>query len=174
MILPEHLEHHRRIRKHARGRMLMLGNQENKTGIEAKELFGISEYSTLDPDGGDLTLDLGNPIALDQAYDTVFNLGTIEHVWDVHTAWSNAARMVKVDGHFLNHSPVAGYRDHGIHVTEEAFIRQFFLINGFFIADAWTTDSARGRLAWMVARKVEHTTEFQKPQQTFKHGRKTI
>ena len=58
-------------------------------------------YEELDLDGGDLRLDLNkNLVELSQKFDIVFNLGTIEHVWNVHNAWANALRATEVhEGH---------------------------------------------------------------------------
>ena len=69
--------------------------------ISFKEYFKVNDYKTIDSDGGDyndLTSDL---TSLDQTFETVFNPGTIEHIWTPHAAWSNALKLVKVGGYFV-------------------------------------------------------------------------
>ena len=97
-----------------------------------KEYFKVNDYKTIDPDGGDyndLTSDL---TSLHQTFETVFNLGTIEHIWDAHAAWSNALKLVKVGGYFVGVSPVHGYWRHGIHVTDPVAITTFIKKNVSF------------------------------------------
>lgn len=185
MILREHLPHFERLRALGayRSPMLMLGNQECRVGSSAKEFFGVDSYTTLDPDGGDLPLDLSGDGLADHfgRYACVFNLGTIEHVWDVHAAYCNAARLVKVGDIFIGHSPVGGWERHGVHVTDERFIRRFFIGNGFRIDAYWLalqhgrsiSDVTRGggcQTLWMVATKLTEVERFVTPQQVFRHG----
>lgn len=185
MIVPLHLEHYDRLRMldAFRSPMLMLGRQESRLG-DPRVLFGVAEYLTLDPDGGDLPLDLaGDLTGYEGEFASVINLGVIEHVWDAHSAWSNALRLVKVGGMFATVSPVGGWENHGIHVTDERFIREFISINGFSVVRYWLTlqngspiasvqRKSGNQLLWLVAVKRYTATRFAKPQQVFRNGRK--
>lgn len=167
MIHSKHIDHYDRCKLYCTGKMLMLGNQDSNVGPE-KEFFQCEEYKTLDPDRGDFPIDIqGDLSSMDQMWDTVFNLGTLEHVWDVHKAYSNSARMVKVGGYFIGHAPVENYNNHGIHVTHSEAILKFFSINGFEIIDSWKSDSV---LLWHIAKKITHQTEFIRPQQVWSNG----
>lgn len=167
MLIRKHLDHYNRLKPYCTGKMLMLGNQYSNVG-SATEIFPCTEYKTLDPDGGDFQLDIQSDLSnMDQMWDTVFNLGTLEHVWDAHKAYSNSARMVKVGGYFIGHAPVENYNNHGIHVTNAEAILKFFSINGFEIIDSWKSDSV---LLWHVAKKITHQTEFIRPQQVWIDG----
>ena len=140
------------------------------------------DYHDLDLDGGDLALDLNNDLAsLSASYQTVFNLGTIEHVWDTNHAWANALRAVKIGGHFLTHSPVSGYRNHGLHITTAPAIRAFVSKNGFTILDDWITRRVTpsgtevGELLWLAAvkdRHIEDLTDFAPAWQVYEAGEK--
>ncbi len=159
--------------------MLMLGNQEDKTG-EARFLFG--EYQTLDPDGGDIRADLAGDLSEHfERFACVYNMGTIEHIWDCHRAWSNAARMTKVGGYLVSHSPVGGFQNHGIHVTTDRYILDFLRLNGFLIVDDWLTTSegepvntvnrdGRDVCLWLVAQKTQSVGYFTAPQQVYEGG----
>ncbi len=90
MILTEHIPHLRRLEPYMHGPMLMLGRQTNTSAYRFP-----CDYKTMDLDGGDFLFDLGDEKAHQktnivgyhiEAYNTVFNLGTLEHVWDAHTA----------------------------------------------------------------------------------------
>lgn len=184
MILREHLAHFERLRSLGafRSPMLMLGNQECCVAASPRDFFGVGEYTTLDPDGGDLPVDLSSDCSEHHArFACVFNLGTIEHIWDVHEAYCNAARMVRVGGAFINHAPVGGWENHGVHVTSERFIRSFFSRNGFRIDASWLATQSGAPLGevsrgggcqthWMLATKVDEVENFAAPQQVFRRG----
>jgi len=168
MLIKEHHLFYTKLRPYCTGKMLMLGRQDSEIG-DAQTVFGSTEYKTLDLDNGDYNVDLQDDLShMDQQWDTVFNLGTIEHVWDAHKAYSNAARMVKVGGYFIGHAPVENYNNHGIHVTNADAILSFFKLNGFEIVETWKSDST---LLWHVARKISHQTLFTPPQQVFTWGK---
>jgi 2-polyprenyl-3-methyl-5-hydroxy-6-metoxy-1,4-benzoquinol methylase len=168
MLIKKHLNHYERIRPYCIGKsMLMLGNQYTKIG-SAKEIFKVKDYKTLDPDGGDYSLDIQGDLSfMDEKWDVVFNLGTIEHVWDIHQAYSNSARLIKIGGYYVGHAPVENYNNHGIHVTNASAIIKFFTINGFELVDNWTSDSL---ILWHIAKKIAHQTIFNRPQQVWKQG----
>ena len=164
MILPEHVVHFDRLGREGafRSPMLMLGNQDCRVngyrdGAAFFAQYGVAEYKTLDPDRGDLRLDLNGFLAqLERQYQTVFNLGTIEHVWDAHMAWTNALHAVEVGGTLVSHSPFSGFEDHGIHLTNPKFIKAFVEKNGFEIGIDFQTSSRNGRIWWFLAKKTGH------------------
>lgn len=144
MIVREHIPSYRRLAPYMQPEMLMLGNQANTSGWQIP-----CPYTTLDPDGGDLKIDLATVSPSDRVRysftkKTVFNLGTLEHIWDIHEAYINAAHMVTMGGYFLGASPVAGWEGHGIHVTDPTYLMQLFTLNGFEIIEHWYTTQAGG------------------------------
>ena len=180
-IHPEHLEHLGRFDEYYQAPMLMLGMTEmNVPGLTTAAAYFSqwvgSEYSELDLDGGDLMLDLNEDLPdLSEGYSTVLNFGTIEHVWNAHNAWVNALRAVRVGGHFLNHSPITGYRDHGLHLTSAPAIRAFVSKNGFYIVKQWVTVKDVGKVLWFVAVKKKHIKKlsgFEPAWQIYEEGQK--
>lgn len=177
MILPEHMPHILRMEPYFKAPMLMLGNQENKAGYK----FPVP-YDTLDLDGGDIKLDLNQQLVYGRDWETVFNLGTLEHVWNVHQAYLNAGRAVKTGGYFLGHSPVAGYEGHCIHITGWKYLLQFFELNGFQIVDRWFSEQGgricdapsrncgRSIILWFVAKKITGGNPIRFPQQVYMGG----
>lgn len=125
MILKEYIPSLDKLKPFMKGEMLMLGDQEYMVDYRFP-----CEVKTMDIQGKATFIhDLNKPFKGE--FDTVFNLGTLEHIWDVHSAFKNTANMVKVGGRFIGHHPVAGWEGHGIHITDWKYIRQFFLNNGF-------------------------------------------
>jgi hypothetical protein len=181
MINEQDYKHHDRMRRYCVSPMLMLGNQDNP-GVYS---FGIN-YMTLDPDGGDFQFDLNYPIGGNGGFGpwrTVYNLGTVEHVWDISQAFISVANMIAMGGHYLGSHPVGGYEDHGIHVLEWTMIRRFFTLNGFTIKDEWFCDidgvdngqpvrgSGRSTAYYCAAEKTKSVRGFYRlPQQRFVNG----
>ncbi len=176
----QHLHNLGRLSKYYEPAMLMLGNTGSAVpGFPtAQEYFAKwvgGAYETLDLDGGDRRLDLNGDIGLSQSHRTVFNLGTIEHVWNTHNAWANALRTVEVGGHFLSHSPVTGYRDHGLHITSAPAIQAFIRKNGFEVVEAWFTSEKMGHILWLAAvkkRHIEALADFEPAWQVYEAGQK--
>jgi len=166
--------------------MLMLGAQGNTIpGFEtAGEYFAQwvgGGYQELDLDGGDLAIDLNADIGLSQSYKTVFNLGTLEHVWNAHNAWANALRAIKVGGHFLSSGPISGWLNHGLHMTNPDAILAFVSKNGFKIEAHWTSHwqrpdgSFQGDVMWLAAvkeRHIEDLGDFEPAWQVYEEGQK--
>jgi hypothetical protein len=191
MILTEHIPHLRRLEPYMRPPMLMLGRQTNTSAYRFP-----CDYKTMDLDGGDFLFDLGDEKAHQktipvpgyhlEAYRTVFNLGTLEHVWDAHTAHVNAADMVALGGHFLGQVPVAGWEGHGIHVTDWKAVQAFFGNNGFAWHDMWFTTQAgtecdapkrnggKSILLWFAAQRISPAAGgiWRKPSQVYVDGKK--
>jgi hypothetical protein len=180
-IHPQHVADLQRLAPYYKAPMLMLGATDSVVPEfpTAADFFGQwvgDEYEDLDLDESDIELDLNGDLKqLSQKYGCVFNVGTLEHVWNTHAAWVNALRAVKRGGYFLCHSPVSGYKNHGLHITSAPAIQAFVSKNGFKILDSWTTQANMGELFWLVAKKEKHieTTDRYKPaMQVYEQGKK--
>lgn len=179
-----------KLRPYFQAPMLMLGKQRNPAGY----VFPCA-YQTLDPDGGDIAVDLSADIHTAYAGDvevrgpylerfqTVFDLGTLEHIWDVHAAYVNAASMVRIGGHFIGQAPISGWEGHGIHLTSPWAIMDFFTLNGFALVQMWQTTAngaawetpltrnmGKSILMWYVARRVMLVERWKAPQQVYEKG----
>jgi hypothetical protein len=161
MILREYIPSLNRLKEHMKGEMLMLGDQEYT--VEYKFPCPVK---TMDIQGkADYIHDLTKPFKI--GFDTVFNLGTLEHIWDVHSAFTNTAKIVNLGGNYIGHHPVAGWEGHGIHVTDWKYIQKFFLMNGFsevlsffttkegMACEAPSRNCGRSIIYWCVFKKNE-------------------
>lgn len=180
MIHSETLPHLERLSRYFAPPMLMLGATGSTISEypQARDFFARwvgDQYADLDLDDADLRLDLNDDIGRGEEFATVFNLGTIEHVWNVHNAWSNALRMVRVGGYFVSASPILGYLNHGLHLTFAPTIRAFVAKNGFEVVEEFTTRRKVGDNLWLAARKMRHITEladFEPAWQVYEQGAK--
>jgi hypothetical protein len=181
MIVEAHRTFYDRFRPYYQGNMLMIGNQQTEMG-DPGEFFGVDSYKTLDPDGGDYARDLTGDVSdLELQFDCVMNVGTLEHIWDIHAAFCNAIKMVKVGGYFMGVHPVNKAKGHGIHVTEEWAILSFLEKNGFERQLNFLTDDSVLRPAhqgivclWSAHKKVNHVSDnFQVPLQIY-HNNQSV
>jgi|GEM_PF-2273040 len=162
--------------------MLMLGATGSNVPEypTARDFFGrwVGSYADLDLDpAAKIQEDLNRDLAsLSQGYDSVFNLGTIEHVWNQHNAWANALRAVAVGGHFLSHGPVNGWINHGLFMANPGAVRAFVAKNGFEVVDEFNTKwRQQGEVLWLAARKVRHIedlSDYEPAWQIYEQGNK--
>jgi hypothetical protein len=190
-IIKKHIDNYEKYRQYYQSPFLMLGNQDSNLSMSPKEFFGVDVYKTIDPDGGDYDDLTGDLKDLHQRFATVFNLGTLEHIWDVHTAWSNTLKLIKIGGFFVGVSPIHGYFRHGIHLTDPIAILTFLRKNGFEVKDHYyshkkgmpinTVEEAMMHkkstcdvLFWYAAEKIKHVESFIPPTQIWEEGKNTV
>ena len=147
--------------------------------VELLAARGVGEVTTLDlfDDRADLRYDLNFPVPANEhdRYATVFDIGTLEHVFDSRQCLESSLRMVRPGGHYFGHTPVKGYYRHGFHTFHPAFLRLALKENGFDIL--YLKYSSEGGepldrpehgddvLLWIVGRKTAPMGEFRIPQQ---------
>jgi hypothetical protein len=153
-------------------------------GIQADNLQSLlaamgmeaSSLDLFDPRAA-LRYDLNAPVPASEhgRFQTILDIGSLEHVFDTRQCLDNCLRMVAPGGHYLLHTPVHGFYEHGLHVFNPAALIGALELNGFHIvyqkfseADgAPVVDPADGGnvLLWLAARKRTQVETFQCPQQ---------
>lgn len=99
--------------------------------------LGASLVQSLDfsaYEGASLVHDLNQPIGseLHERFDTVYDGGTLEHVFQFPTALKNAMEMVRVGGHLFLHTVTNNYCGHGFYqFSPELFFRALSEANGY-------------------------------------------
>jgi hypothetical protein len=148
-----------------------------KALLEARGLTNVAAIDFFDP-AADLRYDLNLPVPEHEyeRYQTVYDIGTIEHLFDTRQCLENCMRMVKVGGYYFVTTPVKGYFDHGLHTfAPEAIIRALEMNNFEIVYQQFTSrrgkriehaDEAPDSLVWVVGRKRASMGEFRIPQQT--------
>lgn len=105
------------------------------SGKEFFRLLGFEDYEDLDFDpseGASIIHDMNTPVPKDlhDRFDFVFENGSIEHIFDIKTAISNIAHMVKVGGVVSHGSPLDAF-NHGFYNFSINFFNDFYRANGF-------------------------------------------
>lgn len=140
---------------------------------------GLTEILALDrfDDRAELRYDLNLPLpeAEHERFRVVFDIGSLEHVFDTRQCLENCMRMVKPDGLYFLHTPVKGFYDHGLHTFSPELVIQAFERNGFAIEYlAFSSDGgerledagdADDSLIWIVGKKRRALVQFAIPQQ---------
>jgi hypothetical protein len=98
-------------------------------------LMGLTVHS-LDVsayEGADIVHDLNVPVPreLHGTYATVFDGGTLEHVFDLRTAFSNVAALTAPGGRVMHWSPCNNYVNHGFWQLSPRSFYDFYFANGF-------------------------------------------
>ena len=149
-----------------------------------KELLiarGVKEVTTLDffDNKADLKIDLNYlvPKKLYGKYNTVIDIGNLEHIFDTRQAIESSLRMVKLGGIYFLHTPVNGYFKHGLHTFSPEGLIKALKLNGFeIIYEKYSTvkgtpinDPSVGKnvILWIVAKKIKEIAKFVIPQQGF-------
>ncbi len=143
--------------------------------------FGLSDFSAIDifDQRASLKYDLNKPVPKNEhnKYNLVFDLGTIEHIFDTRQCIENYFKMTKVGGMLFIHTCVSGYFRHGMHVFNPALLLQAMLLNNFEIKyfKYSTVDGALRKkvnqredtLIWLVGLKKKNLKNMRIPQQSW-------
>ncbi|MXZ72133.1 MAG: hypothetical protein F4Z04_11630 [Acidobacteria bacterium] len=114
-------------------------------------MLGARRVLSLDAsgyEGASRVADLNARIApdLESAFTTVFDSGSLEHVFDFPTAIGNCMRMVAADGHLLIVTPANNMVGHGFYqFSPELFYRVLAESNGFVIERMLATELSSSR-----------------------------
>lgn len=116
-------------------------------GSTSVDVMDASDY-----EGANILHDLNEPVhaGLIEQYDSVFDGGALEHVFNLPQALKNCMDMVKVGGHFLAISPANAFCGHGFYqFSPEMFYSALSEKNGYRIEQMVFTHRNR----WYSVRK---------------------
>jgi hypothetical protein len=146
------------------------------------ELFrakGVTDVRALDlfDHRAQLRYDLNLPVpdSEHERYGLVFDIGSIEHVFDTRQCLENCLRMVRSGGYYFVVTAVKGYLRHGFHTFHPDVLGQALAANGYEISylrysskagdPLEDPDAADNSLIWLVGKKTRSLGEFEIPQQ---------
>jgi hypothetical protein len=136
-----------------------------KSMMSGRGVREVLEVDLFDPDA-DCHHDLNTafPDAWVGHFGTVFDAGTVEHVFDTATALRNCLSAVRPAGFCVFHVPVRGYYLHGLHTFSPELLPSVVVENGFeLIYLKYSTPEGEpapldGKvpdlLQWVVARRL--------------------
>lgn len=142
---------------------------------------GVKQISSVDLFDLNATYqwDLNKPVPkrFHDSFDTVFDIGTLEHIYDTRQCLENYLRLVAVGGIFALVTPVNGYFGHGFHVFNPHTIIDALEQNHFTIEYlAYSTSTGlevtdpsirKNMLLFIAARKKKTIKTFAVPQQQY-------
>ncbi|MBI9077610.1 MAG: methyltransferase domain-containing protein [Desulfatibacillum sp.] len=105
------------------------------TSREIFQAFGFEKYDDVDftvSESCTMVHDMNTPIpeTLANSYDLVFEHGTLEHIFDIKTAFENIIRMVKVGGTIFHLAPL-DLVNHGFYNFSPTLYYDIYRVNGF-------------------------------------------
>jgi hypothetical protein len=106
----------------------------------AEPLFKLLGAKTIDSidfsdyEKASILHDLNDPVSenLKNHFSVIFDGGTIEHIFNIPTAFKNCMQMLKIGGHYLSVTPANNMFGHGFYqFSPELFYSLFSRRNGF-------------------------------------------
>lgn len=97
-------------------------------GVQDVRALDVSDF-----EGAEIIWDLNRPVdsGLEGRFDLILDSGTLEHVFDVKTAMTNLARMLRPGGRVIHFSPANNFCNHGFYQFSPTFFADFYLGNQF-------------------------------------------
>lgn len=117
-------------------------------GASAVDSLDMSPY-----EGATYSHDLNLPVpkSLISKYDTVLDLGTLEHIFDINQALSNVSDLCKVGGQILHVLPADNFCGHGFwQFSPELFSALYSTGNGFSETEIYLADLSKGGVWFRV------------------------
>lgn len=121
--------------------------------------MGFSQIKSMDAssyEGADFVHDLNflpPPEEQLEAFDCIFDGGTVEHVFHVPNALENIFSLLKVGGRIIHIAPSSNHIDHGFYMFSPTFFWDYYRANGYEInvceVFRYTTDLYDGD--WLVS-----------------------
>jgi hypothetical protein len=92
-------------------------------------------YDAIDPGtpGSRYQFDLNQPVPLAEQFDFTINIGTAEHVFNVHQFFKTAHDLTRPGGMMMHSSPFTGWPDHGFYCFQPTFFFDLARTNGYEI-----------------------------------------
>ena len=73
----------------------------------------VSSVDYSDYEGSTFVADLGRPVTMNERFDTIVDAGSLEHIFDVGTAFCNLIKLCEVGGRIIHSLPVNDLNGHG-------------------------------------------------------------
>jgi hypothetical protein len=93
----------------------------------------------------DFIIDLNEPVDVSyyERFDTIVDVGTLEHVFDIATALKNLVRMCRPGGSVILINPSTGAIDHGFYQFSPTLYFDYFGSNGFSVVSCYLVEPLR-------------------------------
>jgi SAM-dependent methyltransferase len=119
------------------------------------EQFGaasVTSFDASDYEHATIVHDMNKPLNHDKQYDTVVDLGTLEHIFDLAVALKNIATMCKPGGRIIHSLPANNYNGHGFwQFSPELFFSLYATANGFADTEVYIAELDDEQNWWKAA-----------------------
>lgn len=133
------------------------------------ENFGASSVQSFDAsdyEKASILHDFNSPIVHEDRYDTVIDLGTLEHIFDVAVALKNMAAICRTGGRIIHALPANNYNGHGFwQFSPELFFSLYSPSNGFSETEVFIAELVDEQHWWKAdipknGMRVEYTSPY--------------
>lgn len=120
------------------------------------QAFGTSSIACADAsayEGADLVHDFNDPVGPEwhQRFDTIFDGGSLEHIFNVRGVLTNEMKMLKVGGRILGAVPSNNWLGHGFYqFSPELPFRVFTSENGFSVDCAFFSEMTSDKTLYHI------------------------
>ncbi|MDA7698337.1 hypothetical protein N8796_03925, partial [Candidatus Pelagibacter sp.] len=101
----------------------------------------VESYDFNDYEGATKIHDLGIELKEAEIYDTIIDIGTSEHIFNISQSFLNAIKLTKVNGMIINEIPSNNFCGHGLYqISPEFFFELYSDNNGFGETEIYIID----------------------------------
>lgn len=106
---------------------------DDVTLFKALGFENVMSIDASDYENADLVWDFNHPIPAEMGgkYDVVLDGGSLEHIFNVGTAFMNMAKLLRHGGRSIHISPMHNFVDHGFYSFSPTLFHDFYETNGF-------------------------------------------
>jgi len=123
--------------------------EEEYCEIALKRFFGSSIVDSIDNSSFEAAshiFDLNEVQNFDRQYDTVLDIGTTEHAFNILNAFKNMQRLCKIGGQVIHVAPANNFCGHGFwQFSPELFFHLYSVENGFSDVEVFLCETKRPR-----------------------------
>jgi hypothetical protein len=123
----------------ARLRTTWASGAKNRLYDIARIFFDVflqpESYTAIDPGtpGSQYKFDLNQPVPLNEKFDVTINIGTGEHVFNVHQFYKTAHELTAAGGLMIHSAPFTGWIDHGFYSFQPTFFFDLARANRYHV-----------------------------------------
>ena len=126
----------------------------NEGKIDSVTMFKMMGFSLVhsldvsDYEGAEIIFDLNNrdlPQSLINAYDYIYDGGTLEHVFDIAGALISTSKMLKEGGIIIHDLPAHNWLDHGFYCISPTLLIDYYNVNRFSIMTSYMLGKMPGK-----------------------------
>ncbi len=129
-----------------------------------KALFNPSSMTAIDAAGPTaIKADLNDPVTFTSQFDTTYNHGTAEHIFNISQVFKTMHDATKVGGLLIHESPFLGWVDHGFYCLQPTLFYDVAAANKYervFVA----TEHLKSQ-SWQEIESREHLHQLRKRDQ---------